>query len=143
MMEELHDIPLPEETEPESPWNVYGPYFRLETAASELGMSEGDIQGLIKDRSILGLETADGTVVIPAKQFFLDDEGNVDIPLELSTVLNAWDPEQLDGWSFLGVLASPQTWLDGQTIFEAAREGGEKVEGIVDEIEAWMKRLAR
>jgi hypothetical protein len=106
-----------------SPWAELGPFYSTAGIARVLGgVSRQAIEERRRRRTILALRTADGVWVYPA--FQLDDRNRV-VP-GLAEVLDRFRPETPeDEWMVAAFVAARQPGLDGKSIAEHLRAGGE------------------
>jgi hypothetical protein len=112
----LEALPLP------SHWDkVLGPFYGTSQVAKVLGgISRQAIADRRERRTLLGLKTADGVVVYPTFQF---DEGNRVLP-GLAEVLQSFRGSEVDDWTLAGWLVSPLTSLNGKSVIQELRAGG-------------------
>jgi hypothetical protein len=106
-----------------SPWSELGPFYSTAGIARVLGgVSRQAIEERRRRRTILALRTADGVWVYPA--FQLDDRNRV-LP-GLAEVLDRFRPETPeDEWMVAAFIAAAQPGLDGRSIAEHLRAGGD------------------
>jgi hypothetical protein len=106
-----------------SPWRDLGPFYSTSGLARVLGgVSRQAIEERRRRRTILALRTADDVWVYPA--FQLDERNRV---VEgLAQVLVRFHPETPDDeWMVAAFIAAPQPGLDGRSIAEQLRQGGD------------------
>ncbi|HKI02621.1 MAG TPA: hypothetical protein VKK31_11620 [Thermoanaerobaculia bacterium] len=113
----LQIVPLP------SRWDEFlGPFYGTSQVAKILGgVSRQAIADRRERRTLLGLKTADGVVVYPTFQF---DERNR-VLTGLAEVLQVFHDGAVDDWTLAGLLVSPMTSLQGQSLIQWLRAGGE------------------
>jgi hypothetical protein len=113
----LEIVPLP------SRWDdVLGPFYGTAQVAKILGgVSRQAVADRRERRTLLGLKTADGVVVYPTFQF---DEANRVLP-GLAEILQSFHGGDVDGWTLAGWLVSPSKALQGQSVIQWLRSGGE------------------
>lgn len=106
-----------------SRWDdLLGPFHDTRGVTRLLGgVSRQAVADRRERRTLLGLKTADGVLVYPAFQF---DEHNEVLP-GLAAVLQCFDPEAADDWTLAGWLVAKQQALDGETVIEWLRGGGD------------------
>lgn len=106
-----------------SPWAELGPFYSTAGIARVLGgISRQAVEERRRRRTILALRTTDGAWVYPA--FQLDDRNRV-VP-GLPDVLDrfpAGTPD--DEWMVAAFVAAPQPGLDGRSIADHLRAGGD------------------
>jgi len=106
-----------------SRWDdLLGPFYS--TAKLEKlwgGISRQAIADRRKRGTVLGLKTADGVVVYPVFQF---DEKNRILP-GLPEVLQCFRGVPVDDWTLAGWLVSPLRLLEGRSVVDWLRRGGE------------------
>lgn len=109
-----------------SPVNaLFGPFYRTDQIVTLLGITRQGVFDRVRQRSLLGMRTVEGTWVYPTLQF----EGHRLLP-ELARVLRAFH-ENADGWSIAAWLASPNAALDGEQPIDRLKAGRD-VERIVE-----------
>jgi hypothetical protein len=106
-----------------SPWTELGPFYSTTGIARVLGgVSRQAVEERRRRRTILALRTADGVWIYPA--FQLDDRNQV--VRGLAEVLARFRPDTPDDeWMVASFLAAPQPGLEGRTIVEHLRDGGD------------------
>jgi hypothetical protein len=106
-----------------SPWRDLGPFYSTSGLARVLGgVSRQAIEERRRRRTILALRTADDVWVYPA--FQLDERNRV--VGGLTQVLVRFHPETPDDeWMVAAFIAAPQPGLDGDSIAEHLRKGGD------------------
>lgn len=106
-----------------SPWSELGPYYSTAGIARVLGgISRQAVEERRRRRTILALRTADGVWVYPA--FQLDDRNRV--VTGLAEVLARFQPQTTDDeWMVASFLAAPQPGLDGRSVVDHLRAGGD------------------
>jgi hypothetical protein len=106
-----------------SPWRDLGPYYSTSGLARVLGgVSRQAIEERRRRRTILALRTADDVWVYPA--FQLDDHNRV--VRGLADVLDRFHPRARDDeWMVASFLAAAQPGLDGRTVVDHLRAGGD------------------
>jgi hypothetical protein len=106
-----------------SPWRDLGPFYSTSGLARVLGgVSRQAIEERRRRRTILALRTADEVWVYPA--FQLDERNRV--VAGLTQVLDRFHPETPDDeWMVAAFIAAPQPGLDGRSIAEHLRQGGD------------------
>jgi len=106
-----------------SPWSELGPFYSTTGIARVLGgISRQAVEERRRRRTILALRTADGVWVYPA--FQLDDHNRV--VGGLAEVLDRFRPHTTDDeWMVASFLAAPQPGLDGDSVVEHLRSGGD------------------
>jgi hypothetical protein len=106
-----------------SPWRDLGPFYSTSGLARVLGgVSRQAIEERRRRRTILALRTADDVWVYPA--FQLDERNRV--LAGLTQVLDRFHPETPDDeWMVAAFIAAPQPGLDGRSIAEHLRQGGD------------------
>lgn len=104
-----------------SPWDqLVGPVYTTGKVTALLGVSRQAVAERRSRRSILALETSDGAVVYPAFQFH---QGAL-LP-GLPKLLRRFPLETVDGWTLAAWLVAPQPGLEGRSVVEWLREGGD------------------
>jgi hypothetical protein len=106
-----------------SPWAELGPFYSTAGIARALGgISRQAVEERRRRRTILALRTADGVWVYPASQ--LDERNRV--VRGLADVLVRFRPQTPDDeWMVASFVAAPQPALDGRTIVDHLRAGGD------------------
>jgi hypothetical protein len=106
-----------------SPWRELGPFYSTTGLARVLGgISRQAVEERRRRRTVLALRTADGVWVYPA--FQLDDRNRV--VRGLAEVLERFRASTSeDEWMVAAFLAAPEPGLDGRSIVEHLREGGD------------------
>ena len=106
-----------------SPWTELGPYYSTAGLARVLGgVSRQAIEERRRRRTVLALRTADDVWVYPA--FQLDDHNRV--VRGLADVLDRFHPRARDDeWMVASFLAAAQPGLDGRTVVDHLRAGGD------------------
>lgn len=106
-----------------SHWNeVLGPFYTTRQVASLLGnASRQALADRRKRGTLLGLKTSDGTLVYPSFQF---DESRRVVP-GLAEVLRSFRDVDVDGWTVAAWLVSASSALDGCSVVEWLRRGGD------------------
>jgi hypothetical protein len=106
-----------------SPWAELGPYYSTAGLARVLGgVSRQAIEERRRRRTVLALRTADDVWVYPA--FQLDDHNRV--VRGLADVLDRFHPRARDDeWMVASFLAAAQPGLDGRTVVDHLRAGGD------------------
>lgn len=113
----LEAVPAP------SRWDdLLGPFYSTNQIEKLWGgISRQAIADRRKRGTVLGLKTADGVVVYPTFQF---DERNRVLP-GLAEVLQCFRGVPVDDWTLAGWLVSPLRPLDGRSVIDWLRLGGE------------------
>lgn len=106
-----------------SPWAELGPFYSTAGIARVLGgISRQAVEERRRRRTILALRTSDGVWVYPA--FQLDDRNRV--VQGLADVLDRFRPDTPeDEWMVAAFVAAPQPGLDGRSIADHLRAGGD------------------
>ncbi|HEX5947271.1 MAG TPA: hypothetical protein VFY82_13380 [Acidimicrobiales bacterium] len=106
-----------------SPWAELGPFYSTAGIARVLGgISRQAVEERRRRRTILALRTTDGVWVYPA--FQLDDRNRV--VQGLAEVLDRFRPDTPDDeWMVAAFVAAPQPGLDGRSIADHLRTGGD------------------
>src|SRR5918994_3616843 len=106
-----------------SPWAELGPFYSTAGIARVLGgISRQAVEERRRRRTILALRTADDVWVYPA--FQLDDRNRV--VRGLADVLDRFHPRARDDeWMVASFLAAAQPGLDGRTVVDHLRAGGD------------------
>jgi hypothetical protein len=106
-----------------SPWRELGPFYSTSGLARVLGgVSRQAIEERRRRRTVLALRTADGVWAYPA--FQLDDRNRV--VRGLAEVLERFRPSTPDDeWMVAAFLVAAQPGLDGGSIVEHLRAGGD------------------
>jgi hypothetical protein len=106
-----------------SRWDdLLGPFYDTRGVTRLLGgVSRQAVADRRERRTLLGLKTADGVLVYPAFQF--DERGEV--ISGLAAVLQCFDREAADDWTVGGWLVSKHRGLDGESVVEWLRGGGD------------------
>jgi hypothetical protein len=106
-----------------SPWSELGPFYSTTGIARVLGgISRQAVEERRRRRTILALRTADGVWVYPA--FQLDDHNRV--VRGLAEVLDRFGPHTTDDeWMVASFLAAPQPGLEGDSVVDHLRAGGD------------------
>ena len=106
-----------------SPWSELGPFYSTTGIARVLGgISRQAVEERRRRRTILALRTADGVWVYPA--FQLDDHNRV--VRGLAEVLDRFGPHTADDeWMVASFLAAPQPGLEGDSVVDHLRAGGD------------------
>lgn len=107
-----------------SRWDqLLGPFYSASKLAKLWeGASRQEIADWQERRTILGLKTADGSVVFPAFQF---DEHNRVIA-GLPEVLQFFREAPVDDWTLAGWLVAPMRSLEGRSVIDWLRTGGQR-----------------
>lgn len=103
-----------------SRWDeLLGPFYTTTQVAKLLGgISRQAVMDRVQRRTLLGLKTADGVWVYPRFQL---DENNQVLP-GLASVLQAFDPQEVDEWTLAAWLVSPHRSLGGRSAIDWLRE---------------------
>ena len=106
-----------------SPWAELGPFYSTAGIARVLGgISRQAVEERRRRRTILALRTTDSVWVYPA--FQLDDRNRV--VQGLAEVLDRFRPDTPDDeWMVAAFIAAPQPGLDGRSIADHLRAGGD------------------
>jgi hypothetical protein len=106
---------------------VVGPVYRPASLARVIGCSRQAISDMVKTRRLLALRTADSKVVIPAFQLGPDFK-----PLPgLEPVLRLLGDDIVDDWTLASWLTAPQDRLEGRSVVQHLRAGGNAAEVLV------------
>lgn len=99
-----------------SPVNaLFGPFYRTDQVATLLGVTRQAVADRVRQRSLLGMRTTEGTWVYPTLQF----DGR-HLLAGLSAVLRTFDRGD-DGWAIAAWLTSPHAALDGERPIDRVR----------------------
>jgi hypothetical protein len=106
-----------------SPWSELGPFYSTAGLARVLGgVSRQAVDERRRRRTVLALRTADGVWVYPAFQL----DGRNQVVRGLSDVLARFEPGSPDDeWMVAAFLAAPQPGLDGASVADHLRSGGD------------------
>ena len=114
-----------------SPWSAVGPFYSTTGVRRILGeISRQAVEDRRRRGRLIALQTAEGGWVYPMFQF---DERN----RPLASIVDAHRRlarGRIDGWSAASALLGPQPELDGRSIVEHLRAGGDPapVEELLD-----------
>ena len=106
-------VPVP------SPVNAqFGPFYRTDQVARLLGITRQGVADRVRKRSLVGMQTKEGTWVYPTFQFV----DRAVIP-GLVDVLRCFDRAVVDGWAVAAWLTSPSAAFGGRTPLDRIRAG--------------------
>ena len=109
-------------------WNkIVGPFYSAREVARELHLTEDEVAKQLKESTILGLKTLEGSVVFPTYQFIQGEDGESRIiipglPEVLSEFIDANDAER---WTLSSWLIVGQRKLDHKSVVDYLKEKGD------------------
>lgn len=109
---------MPNDGEAKDLLDLIGPFYDAAGVSRYLGISTRALDHQVKHLRLLGMATAEGTVVYPVFQF-----DGPDLLAGLPEVLAAFRGVRVDGWTLASWLVAPLDGLDGISVIDWLRAG--------------------